>query len=539
MQHSINLSEINFGRDDATLEANGLLAKVFLKTSVYNRVKNGGKLLVTGRKGSGKSAICFYLIDALKAEGREAIRVTTGDLSRTRIQQLRATAIDDKESFESAWRYVFLVKIAIRLIELIDQGEFDEIYSEHENIKQLRGIRDFLSQNDEIDKNIAQKLGSFLNRFSKFGVKVPGGLETTAEARQVESIRDLSAALDKFQNCILRLIRIAKGFKITILVDEVDDIWNSTEESKHLITGLLDAITKVNGNLNPSALVIVFLRSDIWDSLEFFNKDKFRSVDERINWSKEDLKRLITNRGKIAANLADDFDTESVWKLLFEKKVGEQHSFDYIIDRTLKRPREVIQYCNLALSFAQDANRSRITEEDILAAEARYSIWKLDDLINEFSVQYPFLRDTFNVFDGFQSSFTKEQIAPRFEKSKAMLSQKFNELSGLDLDDFLQLLFGIGFLGAKVLGEIFYLHDQLDYKRIVLPYIVDLEAIVIHPAFRLALGLNPPSSQDSRKYNNYGRDHININQIGNINTGNIRIGGDAGGNIIRDDRNES
>jgi Cdc6-like AAA superfamily ATPase len=529
MSQLFKLSDVSFGQDDATIEARqGFLGKVFLKTSFYNRVKSGQKFLVTGRKGSGKSAICFYLIDALNSERVNTIFANSRLLSRPKMQQLKDTAINEQEKFESVWRYALLVKAAIKLLEIVDSDE-DIFFSDSQERQQLKEIKLFLAQNNEIGKDLWQKMSSFFNIFSKFSAKLPGGVEAGLETRQIETIRDLSNMLDKFEHCISCLVNKSQLFKTTILIDEIDDIWDHSEDSKSLIIGLLNAVNKLNAALNPSVVILVFLRSDIWDSLGFASKDKYRSVDERISWSDVDLKQLIVNRGRFTANLLNDSrSNDDIIDILFDKKVKDHFSLDYIIDRTLKRPREVIQFCNLALSVAQDNGHSRITERDILAAESRYSVWKLDDLLNEFSVQYPFLRDALNIFDGFRSFFTKSEIASKFEDSKRFLASQFPKISDLDLNSFLQILFSIGFIGAKIGGKDLYLHDEPDRPRIVLANLENLDMIIVHPAFHSALGLS--------RYTFEGTSITQVNQ--GITNYNIQIGGSVAGNINTGDVNQ-
>lgn len=530
MSQLLKLSNINFGKDDATIEAkSGFLGKVFLKTSFYNRVKSGQKFLVTGRKGSGKSAICFYLIEALKSEKINTIFVNSRSLSKLRMQQLQDTSINEKEKFESVWRYELLVKIAIKLLDVVDSEGANIFLLGSKEKKQLREMKRFLSQNNEFKKDLWQRISSFSKIFSKFSAKFPGGLEAGLETKQIETIRDLSNMLDKFENSISCLLDKSDIFRTTILIDEIDDIWDHTEDSKSLIVGLLDAVNKLNASLNPNAVILVFLRSDIWDSLGFAGKDKYRSADELISWSDADLKQLIANRGRVITDLVGCSNSnEDVISILFDKKVRSRSSLDYIIERTLKRPREAIQFCNLALSIAQDNGHLRITEEDILSAESRYSVWKLDDLMNEFSVQYPFLRDTLNIFDGFQKSFSISDMALRFESSQKVLSPRFPKVLDLDPSSFLQILFGIGFVGAKVGGKDLYLHDEPDRPRIVLTNLSDLEMIIIHPAFHSALGLSRYRSND-----------INLIQINNNLNFSIQIGGSNIGNIVFKEENNS
>jgi len=535
MQRSSTLYGVSFGKDDAAMDAKqGFLDKVFLKTSFYHRVRTGQKFLVTGRKGSGKTAICLSLKNALEAEGRTTILATSKLLSVPKMQQIKGTSINDQERFETSWRYVFLVKISIELLRNLDLRDYEFFDLDSHEKKKLREIRSFLARNNEIDKSLWRKMSSFFNLFSKFSAKLPGGVEAGIETRQIETIYDLSSMLDKLEECIIGLSTRLNDFNLAILVDEIDDIWDSTEESKPLIIGLLNSIRKLNSSFSSNIVLLAFLRSDIWDSLSFSDKDKFRSEDERISWSDEDLKVLITTRGMTSAKLTG-FQTNEVdliWKTLFESYVDQKDSFKYITDRTLKRPREVIQFCNLALSIAQDNNNTKISQQDIKAAEARYSTWKLDDLVNEFKIQYPFLRDVLGIFQGFDKSFSKKRISERYKEAQKFLVERFPELISLDLDLLLQLLFAIGFIGAKVNGSEIYVHDDPDRPRIILAHLENIEAFLVHPAFHLALGLR----QFIVQYNfNNSFNNIIINQSGNfnVNMGQV-VQGDQIGNVVID-----
>ena len=67
----------------------------------------------------------------------------------------------------------------------------------------------------------------------------------------------------------------------------------------------------------------------------------------------------------------------------------------FLISRTLMRPRDIIQLCNACRDTARNSRHERIDEGDIKKALALYSNWKLNDLQNEWSVNYPFLSDVF------------------------------------------------------------------------------------------------------------------------------------------------
>ncbi|MBW4509965.1 MAG: hypothetical protein KME64_26145 [Scytonematopsis contorta HA4267-MV1] len=522
-----NLYSVSFGKDDAAADANqGFLSKVFYKTSFYNRIKNGQRLLITGRKGTGKSATCIALKNVLEGEGKRTILVTPKLLSVPKMQQFQNTAMNQDEKFEYCWKYVFLVKISLEIFNVIDIQELkSSVLNSHEK-QQLREVRTFLSENKEIDKTVPEKLISKLNIFSKFSAKL-FGVEAGVETRKIVDNHDLSDLLDKFESSILKILEKLPNTSITILVDEVDDIWDSSNESTYLIIGLLNAIRKINSSLSSKATILAFLRSDIWDELSFASKDKLRSEEERISWVENDLKRLIGMRGKISANIIGfepEEEVNKVWETLFDAKVNEEDSFKYIVDRTLKRPREVIQFCNLALSIAQDKQHSRITQEDILEAESTYSGWKIDDLINEYKVQYPFLKDLLAIFQGFESSFSKQQFDIRYEQAKPLLIKRFPKLSELDSNVIVQILFTIGFFGGRIQEKNVYIYDGQERYKIVLPNIENLEILVVHPAFHRGLGVGKYKLKIENKT-------ININQISTgdiLIQGNINIGTRSG-----------
>jgi hypothetical protein len=91
------------------------------------------------------------------------------------------------------------------------------------------------------------------------------------------------------------------------------------------------------------------------DYLFLIKTNKFRSETETITWSDFELKRLIAIGIKILANLThiEQHEIHKISETLFENKIeSKKDSFTYIVARTLKRPREVIQFCNLALTIA-------------------------------------------------------------------------------------------------------------------------------------------------------------------------------------------
>lgn len=516
MPNSVDLQKLKFGSDDAERDAkNGFLSKVFLKTSFYNRVRDGERELVVGRKGSGKSALCLSLKSALETEGRSVVLVTPKLLSVPKIQQLKVNSISREESYVLSWKYVLLVKISFELIALIEKLNLE---IEGHNKSLLRDVKKFLSENGEIKKGIWGKLLEALNVFKKISAKIglfDVGFEASNQQLQIDAANLLEGFEKKLENLLISLDYI----DITILIDRIDEVWSPVEESELMVIGLINAIHDLNSTLHNTRIVL-FLRSDIYDILKFNDADKLRNLEERIIWSEVDLKQLIVTRGKISSG-SNITDVDALWGLFFDDKVNGDDSFNYILDRTLKRPRELIQFCNLSLTLAQNKGQNKITKSIILEAEGQYSNWKLNDLASEFLVQHPFLRDLLALFQGFQPEFTRDEFDERYGAVQKKLARQYPELYSLGANSMLQVLFRIGFLGAKIDGNSIYFYDD---PMLILP---QCESIVVHPAFHLALGIRDYTifiSQNITQVISGVSGDRNIINIG----GDIQIGGQVG-----------
>lgn len=487
MDNHLNLNKITFGSDDAELdEKHGFLDKVFLKTSIYNRAKESKREIVIGRKGSGKSAICLMLKKAFEGEGASIILVTPKSFSQQRLEQLRVFSVNKDESYFLSWKYALLTIIGVKLLEF---SKDKKVFKWNKEVKTtLRKIRKFLVDNEEVDRDFLESFSKGASIFSKISIKAYG-IEGSAETKQLQADRDIATELERFQSHIEKTLFAIAPKRLVVLIDKVDEVWNQTEESEMMIVGLIKAVHDLNSNLQQTQFIL-FLRSDIYNTLKFNDSDKLHSLEEYIEWKEIDLKHLIANRGRFSGGLSHS-EVDDLWQSIFPVKVNGESSFNYLLNRSLMRPRELIQFCNTALAEAQDNNHAKITESDILSGERNYSNWKLKDLASEFAVQYPYLEDVLALFQGFRKAFTYSDFHERYEETKVKLGE--SELQDVSTDKMLQILFIIGFLGAIIENKkVFVYHDSL----ILLP---QQKCITVHPAYHLALGLQhfPDSCSES------------------------------------------
>src|SRR6266508_4501487 len=83
---------------------------------------------------------------------------------------------------------------------------------------------------------------------------------------------------------------------------------------------------------------------------------------------------------------------------------------DYILERTLLRPRDVIAFLNECLIGA--AGKSRLNWKDIAAAEGRYSQNRLLGLRDEWKTNYPGIDLAFNLFRGAPAEMSQDDLTP-------------------------------------------------------------------------------------------------------------------------------
>ena len=501
----LNLAELTFGHDYAERDAKqGFLSKVFLKTPLYNRIKNNQCELVIGRKGSGKSANCLILKDTFESEGSKVVLLTPESLSKQKIQALEISSINKAETYLQTWRYILLTKIAFEVVNLIEKLKL-KIST---NNSHLKSIRDFLKEQGEIEKDFGESLAGLIGVISKMNVKF-WGVEGTLEANKVVKFNSLDSSLTKLQANLQKILTDIHQVNIIILIDKVDEIWDETEESKLMVSGLLRASRAINDSL-PRIRSIAFLRSDIYDVLNFHDIDKYNGLTQRITWNETELKSLIENRAKISVKLDSSFDKVNIWDLIFEKYVDSYESFEYIESRTLKRPREIILFCTRALQIAQDAGHKKILQDDILSAEILYSTEKLRDLISEYNVQYPYLDSLLGIFQGFKARFTRDEYLSRYEEAKGKIEQLQPTLSFESANAIIQTLYYIGFLGAELDDAYIFFYNMPNFT---LP---QQDKYTIHPAFHSALGIQ----QRIIKLNDFKTAHFEDEPMG------LNVGGD-------------
>ncbi|MEU1401574.1 hypothetical protein ABZ471_04260 [Streptomyces sp. NPDC005728] len=486
------LAELYFGREDAERDVtDGLLLRgAFLPTAAYRGAVTGRKMLIIGRKGSGKSAICMQLTaDGVHSGGKALI--TPDETAGEELRRFELQGLPRDSAKALIWRYVFAVHTARHLVAHAGDAHRGRSGS-------IKALARFLKQNDELSGG---RLGDRLAQGAR-------GLQTSLslEAFGVKAGMDLAQSPSEGARAARQLDVVEQGVAraladlgcdgvhgpLLLMVDQLEQVWSAEPDSNSMVIGLLLAAKHAAGLYGRSVRLLLFLRSDIYDSLSFGEGDKFHGDELRIAWTEQSLRDLALARAQASAGAG--LSAEQLWQEVFPRAVRGEETAKYLFSRCLPRPRDAIQFLNLCQETAWLANgRDRITEEDVLQASRQFSAWKLNDLALEYLVAHPFLKRLFPLFQNTGFVVTRGALGTRFEAAAETLHRLFPAYAdALTLAGVVDVLYGAGFLGVRRGNDVVFAGgDDLPVQ----PHETEFH---VHPCFREALGAT--SAIDLRPY---------------------------------------
>ena len=200
------------------------------------------------------------------------------------------------------------------------------------------------------------------------------------------------------------LKEIASSRRVIVLVDELDRGWDSSEDARAFVAGLFQACISIN-SVHDNLRVYMSLRQELYDDVPALYDDaqKYRDLIETIHWSDSSLLKLIARRIRHSMPALATSDDLICWNSLFLAAPGSRgdRSFRYIIDRTLYRPREIIQFCTQAIECGRESQSGLPLRPSVVReAERIYSAERTKDIAAEHRFQYPGL---INVLEAFRA----------------------------------------------------------------------------------------------------------------------------------------
>jgi hypothetical protein len=488
----VSLSHIDFGALAA--ERDSALRTYFVESASFFRLRDGERRVVLGNRGSGKSAIFKMIADQARSNKSLVIELTPEDYS---YELLKQTVVRENEgawakqgAYAAAWKYLIYVLIMKRLTTdspVLKTGSYSKIYA-------------YLRDNHaNFGKNPVGVLISYLKRLE--GIKL-GSYEAGIKAKELQKLY----RLEEINNLMQDIDSIAAKRNAIVLIDELDRGWDASEDAVAFVAGLFQAAVSISQH-TPNVRVLVSLRKELYNNIPALYEDaqKVRDIIEEIEWDENQLKTLVARRIAASAGISDE-SMDRAWNSVFAETLDyrKTQSFNYLVDRTLYRPREIIQFCTDIQNVAKRMNATPPINYDVIsAAEYSYSEARLKDIAAEYRFQYPALLSVFETFRGGPYNFMSEALEFHCLSitvgDTKIAPDAFQWASTIDHSELIGILWRIGFLRAQAVGGLRARQRSgsryLGSHQVSSLNLQTIKRFHIHPMFRASLGLKEKTAE--------------------------------------------
>ncbi|SEH85769.1 hypothetical protein SAMN05660691_01836 [Rheinheimera pacifica] len=468
-------------------ETDSFLKACFYKSDVFKGIvdfdsseKNPDftRRIIVGRTGSGKTALLKQIVSSDQVKVHDTIEAENTVFEHINnnifISDLINKGIDLRVFYKSLWLHVLLAKVINQLYRSSYDSFFEYIKSliktekkpykpevANEYLEMYKG--NFFNDNAFLE--ITERMQDQLSGEMNIGLIKIGGLanDDTTIKIQTATSSYVSKELLRKQKELIKLIKCEfsneKQVRIVISIDDLDKSWLSTSAIRYdFINALLEAFKELLDI--KSVKILISIRTDIImgiykNSLRQDEKDQ--SLIYAISWNKIEIRSILDNR--INHLVQNQYQSTKVVKFsdVFNFKVLGEPADEYIISRTMLRPRDAINFVNLCL--AECDGKVDLNEDIVLEAEEKfYSVRKVA-LVKEWKSIYSHIADYLDALSFLKEKFFKISDVPEQIKDRALnyLINRPNDQPNdeehnnriLDFDQLMKVWFTVGVIGIK------------------------------------------------------------------------------------------
>ena len=460
----------------------------YLQTDQFLRASRGEVNLVVGRKGSGKTALFIRVRDTTRSDKRNIVvdlKPESYQLLKLKDEILEHLAEGSRQHLITAfWEYLILLEVTYKLLEK-DRNSHRFNHHTRELYEELEGVyrgSEGMSEGDFSER--VMKLSEHLSEsyLEKFGdardTKVSG--EVLTEILYTHDLRRLKDLVSKYlehkENVLVLFDNLDKSWS-TAGVDSIDSI---------SIRCLIDAGRKVERDMQKKGHLfrcIIFVRNDVYQYLMASTPDYGKEMRVTLDWSDPDLLRELL-RLRLVSNLNDDFENArfaEIWSSICVSHVFGEESSNFLIERSLMRPRNVLKLFNHARAFAVNFGKEKIEQEDFFKGLKAYSQDLLVELDRELSDVFPQASNLLYYFIDSTRTLTVQEL------DKIILEAG---IDASDIEAIREFLLYHGVLGLSLENKDQYIFDvgyDLKQIQIRLTRLAENARFVLNPAFIPAL----------------------------------------------------
>lgn len=492
--------------------------------------------VVLGRTGSGKTALLNKLVERAPT----AITVQPESLAlayisnSTILRFVHELGVDLDVFFKLLWRHVFTVEIVKAHFHLdsargnegvLDwiRNQFSEKKKQHE--KALHYLEKwgstFWEQTDyrieELTTNLANELKASVGaalKIANFDLSGDYKLSQEQKAKVVEratfvvnqvQIQELSYVLD-----LLDSILDDPQKPYYIVIDRLDEKWVDEGLRYRLIRALIETVRDFRRVRN--AKIVISLRYDLIDRVirmsrdVGFQEEKYEALYFDLTWTREQLIELLDLR--IDRLVRQRYTKQKVThRDLLPKLIDRVPAIDYMLERTLMRPRDVIMLFNACIR--QATNNAEITPQMLKQAEGEYSRLRLRSLADEWNADFPYLMLCSDLLKNRSARFPLNNITDEECVDLAVKLIDWRDKKDSEFDKFIEefendpsktdsvrrflasILYRVGLVGLKLEAHETFVWSTEGRRSISAAEIRPGVHLSVHPCFWRSLGINP------------------------------------------------
>lgn len=433
---------------------------------------NGDKFFIKGYKGSGKTALLYYLNNYLHNLNDKTItsfiyfkdysnlqKASMNNVTQKFYNQSEENVVFDKktmikeQSFIYIWRWLFFERIREDNI-----SNNYEIFKKDENWtmfeKTLRNIsyEKYGDRPNKFPKNFKISLG-----YAQFSLSselsFDGKMNSQAYAAFVETIDQAATAFNKLTKT---------DAPYYLFIDELEAYFSDIQIFKRDLTMLRDLIFVVK-DLNCVFLswgkvpikIFCSIRTEIINSINRFIVAKelnkaTSGYEVLLSWNltnsnspKHPIFQIMLKRIALAEGV-EEFDDETQLELInkwFPEKIYGFEPVEFFLMQTWYKPRDIVRFllsCHNCIGNTRDCFDSFLYQQAI----EEYSSESMKEVMEELNANYnpEELSQLMLIFRGFKAQFSLKEFKKR-------VSELYPEYDNIKLNQILNDLYRVGFIG--------------------------------------------------------------------------------------------
>lgn len=408
---------VNIGQNGAEHD-DEFLFKCFIDHPSYSALAdtNSPTTFLLGSTGAGKTAILRMMNKNLE----NCAELVVHDMAMNHVANsdtiafLKGIDVDLTLFFQALWKHVFCIEYIKVALDAPSQDQFrfklTRIFDTINRGKQREKLEKFVEENENqfwntIDENVIELHDSLERQFNvnfsaelkKFTGKAGylHGLGTQQKVQLQQRAKKFlnEVTLSELPAVISALSDYTRGRQDNyyITVDGLDEHWVDEGIKFQLLQALFECLKSLKKLRNFQ--VAVALRNDLYIRMVHDTPSSQRQIEKyedlifRIKWSKAQLRSLAEKRIRELFKWKYSSENVSFDDIFKQYPDTRTAPWEYLVSRTLHRPRDVINFINLTLQASE--GKSAVSKNSFLKGEANYSNLRHETLVHEWSGTFP------------------------------------------------------------------------------------------------------------------------------------------------------